>query len=129
MAFISNEHAIYVKNFIKNNNFNIKQITYSRFVLNNKPSKHFKPLSKSHTSIDTYMYDVGVYYASVNNLDIALIDKIRLKNKDSLELFSHFTADVDEIEPVYIADQFEKVLNGDKIDYMIDYTQMLIHLC
>lgn len=109
-------------------------ISQSTYVLNRKPHhvrQRYPPLEKKHLHVQTYDTSVGSFFASINNMDLKLIDEVLVdKLSDTIILKSEF--EIDDMIPLEYDDHVNHLdrlyskSEADKIDYMDEMSKIIV---
>lgn len=136
-GFVKESHASQVIDRLKYLS-PIITISPSTYVLNRKPHRihqHNKlqqpPLNKKHLQVKTFETSVGSFFASINNMDLKLIDEVLVdKLSDTIILKSEFA--LDEMVPLEYDDHVNHLnklyskSDTDNIDYLDEMSKIIV---
>jgi hypothetical protein len=120
----SNDAQVVKKNILYEN-FKTRQIKSDKYVLNNEASDMKKPIVKKLLAIETFETFLGLYYASVNNVELAIIDDVKI-SAGQVQMMSNFRIDNTGLEDLMKTTHIENIYMDEKVDYMVEYSNMLM---
>ena len=130
-AFIRSRDANIVKKNILNDNFKIYEHTKNNtYILNNggASSQLKRPINKNSLHIECIDTILGLYRASVNSMELALIDEVHVNtSKTIIELYSNYTLETCDLEQEHKKMHLEQIFADEKIDYMLQLSNMIIN--
>lgn len=123
-GFVNPKHAHVVKQNLSSDNVNVKEIRGNKYVI---AKKQLMPLNKDLT-VDSLSTEIGLYFAQVNNLNVALIDDVCIK-KNCIELLSNFSlGDIQFLNNEALTNQFQRIYEEEEIDYVNSYANIIMNM-
>jgi hypothetical protein len=125
IAFAKESQANAVKNYIQSDHVRLSTYSDCKYILEN-PVKNKKFIKRKDLVVESFNTDTGLYFCHVNNMELVLIDEV-FRRGTLLELRSNFKLDHLQLLDMEYHDHLDKILEGDTIDYDIEYANMVIN--
>lgn len=127
-SFVDMRHAQLVRSKLIYENIRVTRKNNSVHLII-QPSKVLKPLNRKRLLIKTMEPDVGAYFAKVNNMDIELIDNVRVASNGNMELLSNYQH-IDNLDLLHDWHRVEHIMSLDRdkdyVDYELGYLNFLL---
>lgn len=120
-AFIKPKHAHLVRTSLKFDFFRIKE-GQQDFYIASPSTNPRKPLNVKELRLRTIDFETGLFYGTINNMEVAIIDDVRQINDDVVKLESNYTVDGDYLGDEILCEHLQDVYEGKKLD-MTDYEE------
>lgn len=110
----------------------IVKVSPSTYVLNRRPHPPKNVLKtnidRNALSIETFETSVGIFFASINNMELKLIDQVLVDRfTDTIILKSEFSMDeMVPLEPFDLVQHLENVLNHEPVDYEYEMSRIIL---
>lgn len=123
-AFVKASHANNLRAYIKYENMDVGSPTPYVYTLSPPPKR--RPLNRKNLVVETMDTATGLFFAQVNNTEVALIDEVSQKN-DQVELHSNYNIDFDilddalysHLERLYDKHSLETIDYGEELSNML----------
>jgi hypothetical protein len=95
--------------------------TESNFIIA-PPSTHLKkPLNRKHLQIKTIDTGEGLFFGTVNNMKVMLVDDVKLIKPDTLKLECNYTVDGDFMADNTMQQHLQDIYDEKEIDYFVKF--------
>jgi hypothetical protein len=120
-GFVKPSHAQQVKKCLQYEKFVVKEnSTESNFIIA-PPSTHLKkPLNRKHLQIQTMDTGQGLFFGTVNNMTVMLVDDVKLIKPDTVKLECNYTDGVFTTDNT-LQEHLQDIYDEKEIDYFVKF--------
>lgn len=115
-GFVKRQDAIKVKQFLKYENFHIKE-GQQTFFLAPPQTRLKKPLNIKQLMVRTMDAEKGMFFGTINNMEISVIDEVKQVKEDVIRLDSNYVIDSDFFDDQIHLNHLNDIFEGKQIDY------------